>query len=77
MTENEALDIMNDLWYYIEHNYISHPIKEPDTLWSEEREEAYHMAEDALEEIEDYRKIGTVEECQKAMEKYKENIKEV
>lgn len=44
MTEQQALDEMCDLWTDIEHHNTDYEI-----LWSEEREEAFTMAENALE----------------------------
>lgn len=40
-----------------------------DTSWGESFENAYAMAINALEEVQQYRQIGTVEECRAAVEK--------
>lgn len=40
-----------------------------DTSWGESFENAYAMAINALEEVQQYRQIGKVEECRKAVEK--------
>ena len=59
MTENEAIESLNGIY--------------PE--WCSEKEE-YEMAQiaiKALEEIQQYRSIGTVEECQTAVEKMNKN----
>lgn len=61
MTENEAIE---ELKY--DCNELGKAIP-CDTSWGKSFENAYAMAINALEEIEQYRTIGTVEECQKAM----------
>ena len=65
MTENEAIE---ELKY--DCNEIGKAIP-CDTSWGESFENAYAMAINALEEIEQYRTIGTVEECRVAVEKQK------
>lgn len=63
MTENEAIE---ELKY--DCNEIGKAIP-CDTSWGESFENAYAMAINALEEVQQYRQIGTVEECRKAVEK--------
>lgn len=57
MTENEAIE---ELKY--DCNEIGKAIP-CDTSWGESFENAYAMAINALEEVQQYRQIGTVEEC--------------
>lgn len=59
MTENEAIE---ELKY--DCNEIGKAIP-CDTSWGESFENAYAMAIKALEEVQQYRQIGTVEECLK------------
>lgn len=61
MTENEAIE---ELKY--DCNEIGKAIP-CDTSWGESFENAYAMAINALEELKQYRTIGTVEECRKAI----------
>ena len=63
MTENEAIE---ELKY--DCNELGKAIP-CDTSWGESFENAYAMAINALEEVQQYRQIGTVEECRKAVEK--------
>lgn len=63
MTENEAIE---ELKY--DCNEIGKAIP-CDTSWGESFENAYAMAINALEEIQQYRTIGTPEECKIAVEK--------
>lgn len=63
MTENEAIE---ELKY--DCNELGKAIP-CDTSWGESFENAYAMAISALEEVQQYRKIGTVEECREAVEK--------
>lgn len=65
MTENEVIE---ELKY--DCNEIGKAIP-CDTSWGESFENAYAMAINALEEIQQYRTIGTPEECRAAMEKQK------
>ena len=67
MTENEAIE---ELKY--DCNEIGKAIP-CDTSWGESFENAYAMAINALEEVQQYRQIGTVEECRAAMEKQNVN----
>lgn len=62
MTVNEAIE---ELKY--DCNEIGKAIP-CDTSWGESFENAYAMAINALEEVQQYRQIGTVEECQKSVE---------
>lgn len=64
MTENEALDKLNNLHYKIVHTSFCNKVYESEI-------EALCMAKDALEEIQRYRAIGTIEECRAAVEKMK------
>lgn len=63
MTENEAIE---ELKY--DCNEIGKAIP-CDTSWGESFENAYAMAINALEEVQQYRTIGTPEECREAVEK--------
>ena len=47
-----------------------HKLKEPQAVYTTE---ALNMAICALKEVQQYRKIGTVEECREAVEKQKPN----
>lgn len=63
MTENEVIE---ELKY--DCNELGKAIP-CDTSWGCSFENAYEMAIKALEEVQQYREIGTPEECQAAMEK--------
>ena len=63
MTENEAIE---ELKY--DCNEIGKAVP-CDTSWGESFENAYAMAINALEEVQQYRQIGTVMECREAVEK--------
>ena len=69
MTENEAIDIIHDKietceFYFAEHDRYP--------KWCEyEFLEALGIAISTLKEIQQYREIGTVEECREAVEKQK------
>ena len=56
MTEQEAIEILDELGGFCS---------------SEDRYKACHMAIKALEEVKQYREIGTVEECREAVDKMK------
>lgn len=60
MTENEAIMVIEN-----ERPSCGEKIK----LTEEEKCEAYNMTIQALEEVQQYRKIGTVDECREAVEK--------
>lgn len=59
MTENEAIERIRDHFEVHHHDNRPHPLLD----------EAVDMAIKALEEVQQYRKIGTVEECREAVEK--------
>lgn len=59
MTENEAIARIIDHFDVHHHDNRPHPLLD----------EAVDMAIKALEEVQQYRKIGTVEECREAVEK--------
>lgn len=63
MTENEAIE---ELKY--DCNELGKAIP-CDTSWGKSFENAYAMAINALKEVQQYRAIGTTEECRAAMEK--------
>lgn len=63
MTENEAIE---ELKY--DCNELGKTIP-CDTSWGKSFENAYAMAIKALEEVQQYRAIGTPEECRKSVEK--------
>lgn len=71
MTENEAIE---ELKY--DCNELGKAIP-CDTSWGVAIESAYDMAIKALEEIQQYRAIGTVEECQAAIEKQKPQLPDI
>lgn len=60
MTENEAIDILGEF-------QTDKPILE--MIYGKCHDEALKIAISALEEIQKYRAIGTVEECREAREK--------
>lgn len=67
MTENEAIEIIRDKIETCEFYFAEHD-RYPE--WCEyEFLEALGIAISALEEIQQYRAIGTVEECREAVEK--------
>lgn len=59
MTENEAISRIIDHFDVHHHDNRPHPLLD----------KAVEMAIKALEEVQKYRKIGTMEECRAAMEK--------
>lgn len=59
MTENEAIERIIDHFDVHHHDNRPHPLLD----------EAVGMAIKALEEVQQYRQIGTVEECREAVEK--------
>ena len=65
MTPEEAIERIED---HMEFCRVKYP-KGVYTL------EALNMAIEALKEIQQYREIGTVEECREAMEKQKAEVK--
>ena len=62
MTENEAIDKLNNLHYKIVHTSFCSMVYESEI-------EALCMAKDCLKEIQQYRAIGTVEEFKALKEK--------
>lgn len=62
MTENEAIDKLNNLHYKILHSSFSSIVYESEI-------EALCMAKDVLQEIQQYRAIGTIEEFKDLKEK--------
>ena len=62
MTENEAIDKLNNLHYKILHSSFSSMVYVSEI-------EALCMAKDVLQEIQQYRAIGTVEEFKALKEK--------
>jgi hypothetical protein len=62
MTENEAIDKLNNLHYKIVHTSFCNKVYESEI-------EALCMAKDCLKEIQQYRAIGTVEEFKALKEK--------
>lgn len=62
MTENEAIDKLNNLHYKILHSSFCSMVYESEI-------EALCMAKDCLKEIQKYRAIGTVEEFKALKEK--------
>lgn len=66
MTIDEAIKICNTMIFAAS---LSNPQGTPLSMTKEELTEAMGMAIKALEEVQKYRKIGTVEECREAVEK--------
>ncbi len=66
MTIDEAIKICNTMIFAAS---LSNPQGTPLNMTKEELTEAMGMAIKALEEVQQYRKIGTVEECREAVEK--------
>ena len=66
MTENEAIKICNTMIFPAS---LSNPQGTPLSMTKEELTEAMGIAIKALEEVQQYRQIGTVEECREAVEK--------
>lgn len=64
MTENEAIEVLKDFGKQVS-------VKADGAYQSTIGEKACNVAIKALEEIQQYREIGTVEECRAAMEKQK------
>ena len=62
MTENEALDKLNNLHYKIVHTSFCNKVYESEI-------EALCMAKDCLKEIQQYKAIGTIEEFKALKEK--------
>lgn len=67
MTENEVIEILNEKYMDIEYYFVEHGcyMREYDA----EFQEAMVTAMDALDEIQQYRAIGTPKECHEAIEK--------
>lgn len=64
MTENEAINKLDSLHYKIRHDSFCNKVYNTEL-------KAFEEARTALEEIQKYRAIGTVEECREAIEKQK------
>ena len=75
MTEQEAIEIIWERHMDCE-DYFSQYDSYPDG-YDFELDQAILIAAQALEEIQQYRKIGTVEECRKAVEKQKPEKPEI
>ena len=75
MTENEAIEVLSNELIVITDmiGYCRDFEKESDLalMYRVKRQEAHKIAITALKEIQQYREIGTVEECRKAVEKQK------
>ena len=76
MTENEAISELEKFQIQVEHSIAEEECCEYDNSEKELQKDekflyAFDMAISALEEIQQYRKIGTVEECRDAVEKQK------
>lgn len=70
MTIDEAIKICNTMIFAAS---LSNPQGTPLNMTKEELTEAMGMAINALEEVQQYRAIGTPEECRAAMEKQNAN----
>ena len=75
MTENEAIEVLSNELIVITDmiGYCRDFEKESDLAlaYRVKRRDAHNIAITALKEIQEYRKIGTVEECREAVEKQK------
>ena len=74
MTENEALSELEKFQLQVEHSIAEEECCEyenPEEDLQKDKKfiDAFKIATKALKEIQQYRKIGTVEECRKAVEK--------
>lgn len=69
MTIDEAIKICNTMIFAAS---LSNPQGTPLSMTKEELTEAMGMAIKALKEVQQYRQIGTVEECRNAVEKIKQ-----
>lgn len=66
MKESEAIKICNTIGFAAS---FSNPQGIPLNTTKEELEEAMKMAIQALEEVQKYREIGSIEECRASIEK--------
>ena len=76
MTENEAISELEKFQIQVEHSIAEEECCEYDNSEKELQKDekflyAFDMAISALKEIQQYREIGTVEECREAVEKQK------
>ena len=75
MTENEAIEVLSNELIVITDmiGYCRDFEKESDLalMYRVKRQEAHKIAITALKEVQQYREIGTVEECREAVEKLK------
>ena len=71
MTENEAIIWLEDDIKEIKRDLASGEVSNG---YAEEGTEIYKMAISALKEIQQYREIGTVEECREAREKQTQKV---
>lgn len=67
MTENEAIEILREKYMDIEYYFAEHDCYREE--YDAEFQEAIAAAMKALKEIQQYRAIGTVEECREARER--------
>ena len=68
MTENEAIDKLNNLHYKIVHTSFCNKVYESEI-------EALCMAKDCLKEIQQYKELGTIEEITEQLKDYKLSLK--
>ena len=76
MTENEAISVLEKFQLQVEHSIAEEECCEYDNSEKDLQEDksfldAFETAILSLKEIQQYRKIGTVEECRGAVEKQK------
>lgn len=80
MTENEAIEVLSNELIVITDmiGYCKDFEKETDLAlaYRVKRKDAHNMAITALKEIQQYREIGTVEECREAVEKWNRRVGE-
>lgn len=81
MTENEAIEVLSNELIVIADmiGYCKDFEKESDLAlaYRVKRKEAHIIAISALKEIQQYREIGTVEECREAVEKQVNRMSEI
>ena len=76
MTENEAISELEKFQIQVEHSIAEEECCEYDNSEKDLQEDksfldAFETAISALKEVQQYREIGTVEECREAVEKHK------
>ena len=65
MDNNEAVEILNEKYMDIEYYFAEHDCHKED--FDSDFQEAIRTAIQAIKEVQQYREIGTIEECRKAV----------